>query len=176
LLQVAEAAGQIGNVIELLTLQALALEAQGESVQATTTLHRALTLAEPEGYIRTFVDEGEPMRRLIADCRSWIEKQSHSEAQKLIAYAGRLLTAFPQAESAPLPAIIHQPSKLVEPLSERELEVLRLIADGFSNAEIGAKLFIAVGTVKRHINNIYGKLDVQSRTQAVARARELGLL
>jgi len=176
LLQVAEAAGQTGNVVELLALRALALQAQGQSAQAMTTLERALTLAEPEGYLRIFVDEGEPMRSLISDFRLWIERQSHGKDQKLIGYADRLLAASAQPVSRPPSKISHLKSTLVEPLSERELEVLHLIAEGFSNAEIAEKLVIAQGTVKRHINNIYGKLGVQSRTQAVARSREMGLL
>ncbi len=91
-------------------------------------------------------------------------------------YVGKLLSAFgKQPSNTGLHPSSFSPQPLVEPLSEREIEVLRLIADGFSNAEIGHKLFIAVGTVKRHINNIYGKLAVQSRTQAIVRARELRL-
>jgi LuxR family maltose regulon positive regulatory protein len=176
LLQVAKAAGQIGNAIELLALKALALQAQGQPAQAMTTLERALTLAEPEGYLRIFVDEGEPMRLLISDFRLWVERQSRGQDQKLIGYADRLLAASAQPASRPPSKISHLKSTLVEPLSERELEVLRLIAEGLSNAEIAARLVIAQGTVKRHINNIYGKLGVESRTQAVARSRELGLL
>ncbi len=176
LLQAAEAAGQTGNVIELLALRALALRAQGQSAQAMTMLERALTLAEPEGYFRIFVDEGEPMRLLLQ--RMKVEDpRKGAEGGRMQEYIGNLLAAFgEQPASADLhpSSFISQP--LVEPLSERELEVLRLIADGFSNAEIASKLVIAQGTVKRHINNIYGKLGVQSRTQAVAKAREIGLL
>lgn len=176
LMQAAEAAGQTGNVIELLALKALALQARGQSAQAMTTLERALTVAEPEGYLRTFVDEGEPMRLLISDFRLWIERQSRGKDQNLIGYADRLLAAFARLAPMPQSKISNLKSTMVEPLSERELEVLRLIAEGLSNAEIAAKLVIAQGTVKRHINNIYGKLGVGSRTQAIARSRELGLL
>jgi LuxR family transcriptional regulator, maltose regulon positive regulatory protein len=164
------------SLIELLALRALALQTQTTSAESIAALVRALTLAEPEGYVRTFVDEGEAMRLLIAECRLQIEKRgSH-----LTAYVEKLLAAFPAARSTPRdPQISHSPSaivNLVEPLSERELEVLRLIADGRSNQEIAAKLVIGLGTVKTHINNIFGKLDVKNRTQAVARARELNLL
>jgi len=180
LLQVAEAAGQTGNVIELLALKALALQARGQSAQATTTLERALTLAEPEGYLRIFVDEGEPMRLLIADFRLRIGRQAHSAPDStpdhLFAYVDKLLATFPGAALSAQSAISNLKSEMVEPLSERELEVLRLIAEGLSNAEIAERLVIAQGTVKRHINNIYGKLGVGSRTQAIARSRELGLL
>jgi len=169
LLQVAEAAGQTGNVIELLALKALALQVQGQPAQAMTALERALTLAEPEGYLRIFVDEGEPMKLLL--------QRMKAEDGRMKEYIGNLLAAFgKQPASADLHPSSLRPQPLVEPLSERELEVLRLIADGFSNAEIASKLVIAQGTVKRHINNIYGKLGVASRTQAVARSRELGLL
>ena len=165
LLQVAEAAVQTGSVVELLALKALALRAQGQSAQAMTMLERALTLAEPEGYLRIFVDEGEPMKLLLQKIRA--------EGGGMKDYVDQLLSAFEERVFHPSSL---GPQPLVEPLSERELEVLRLIADGLSNAEIAGKLVIAQGTVKRHINNIYGKLGVQSRTQAVARSRELGLL
>jgi LuxR family maltose regulon positive regulatory protein len=172
LLQVAEAAGQMGNVIELLALRALALRAQGQSAQAMTTLERALTLAEPEGYIRIFVDEGEPMKLLLQ--RMKVEDpRKGAEGGRMRDYVDKLLSAFGERVFHPSS---RGPQPLVEPLSERELEVLRLIADGLSNAEIAERLVIAQGTVKRHINNIYGKLSVQSRTQAIAHARELGLL
>jgi LuxR family maltose regulon positive regulatory protein len=172
----AEAAERVGSGIEILALEALTLEARGNHLQAVTTLDRALTLAQPEGYIRTFVDEGEPMKLLIADCRLRIEK--HDGRLKL--YVDNLLAAFPEVVlRAPLSQIDNQKSaiqNLVEPLSERELEVLRLIADGLSNHEIAERLIVGTGTVKTHINNIYRKLDVKSRTQALHRARELGLL
>jgi LuxR family transcriptional regulator, maltose regulon positive regulatory protein len=172
LLQVAEAAGQMGNVIELLALGALALQAQGQSAQAMTALERALTLAEPEGYLRIFVDEGEPMKLLLQRMKVK-DPRKGAEGGRMRDYVDKLLSAVGERAFHPSS---RGPQPLVEPLSERELEVLRLIADGFSNAEIAGKLVIAQGTVKRHINNIYGKLGVQSRTQAVAKAREIRLL
>jgi LuxR family maltose regulon positive regulatory protein len=173
---IVEAGTRKTGLIELLALRALALQTQAKSADSVAALERAVTLAEPEGYIRTFVDEGEPMRLLLADYRLRIERR----AGALKSYVDKLLMAFPGVTPlAPASPSRHQPSdinNLVEPLSDREQEVLRLIADGLSNHEIANKLVIGLGTVKTHINNIFGKLDVKNRTQAVARARELNLL
>ena len=177
----AETAERIGSAIEILALEALTLEAQGEHVQAVTTLERALALAEPEGYVRLFVDEGEPMKKVIGNWRLEIGRTArHETARRLLVYTEKLLAAFgppPQLpvthDQSPRPGL---QSPLVESLSEREIEVLRLIADGLSNREIAEQLIVGTGTVKTHINNIYRKLDVKSRTQAIHRARELGLL
>jgi LuxR family maltose regulon positive regulatory protein len=169
-----EAAGRgkrMGSVIEILALQALAHQAQGNTPLALASLERALTMAEPEGYVHVFVDEGTPMARLLSEA-----------AARRIApdYTGKLLAAFESGaqksvdKSYPPPAALAQP--LVEPLSPRELEVLQLIAQGLSNREICERLFIALDTVKGHNRKIFGKLEVQKRTKAVARARELGLL
>jgi LuxR family maltose regulon positive regulatory protein len=176
LVQASESGGWLGAGIELLALQALVLDGQGHTDAAMDSLRRALELAEPEGHVRIFVDEGEPMKLLIEDCRLLIKKHSRGESKGLMAYADRLLAAFPQASPVPRSEISNLQSKIVEPLSERELEVLRLIAQGDSNQEIAAKLVVAVSTVKTHINNIFTKLGVQSRTQAIAHARELKLL
>jgi LuxR family maltose regulon positive regulatory protein len=171
LLQAAEEGGRIGNVIEILVLQALAHEAQGESPSALVPLERVLTLAEPEGYVRTFVDEGPPMEQLLLE----------AAARGIMPdYTGKLLAAFEaegriDPDDSPRPTSpASQPS--AEPLSDRELEVLRLIAQGLSNREIGERLFLAIITVKGHNRNIFRKLQVRRRTEAVARARELGLL
>ena len=171
LLQAAEEDGRIGNVIEILVLQALAHEAQGESLSAFVPLERVLTLAEPEGYVRTFVDEGPSMEQLLLE----------AAARGIMPdYTGKLLAAFEaegriDSDDSPRPtAPASQP--LAEPLSDRELEVLRLIAQGLSNREIGERLFLALITVKGHNRNIFRKLQVRRRTEAVARARELGLL
>jgi LuxR family maltose regulon positive regulatory protein len=150
---------------------------QGNTARALGCLERALRLAEPEGYIRTFVDEGEPMRSLIEELRLAIARRRPGDP-RLLAYMDRLLSAFAgeSLESALDAPSDQQPttSNLVEALSERELEVLRLIQAGFSNEEIAEQLVIAVSTVKTHVNNLYGKFGVHSRTQAIAAARELG--
>ncbi|MCP4543187.1 MAG: tetratricopeptide repeat protein [Chloroflexi bacterium] len=169
LLQIAEDGEWMGIVIELLIFQALALQGQGEIAKALNALQRALSLTEPEGYVRIFVDEGVPMMALL---------QETASRGIATGYVNKLLAAFDvseyESEGETPPPSINQP--LIDPLSERELEVLRLIAIGLSNREIAGRLVVAVSTVKTHINNIYRKLDVSKRTQAVARARELNLL
>jgi LuxR family maltose regulon positive regulatory protein len=162
LLKMTEAAGAMGRVIEILVLQAITLQAQGKMDQALISLERALSLAEPEGYVRTFIDEGAPMGKLL--------RQAAAQGIKLD-YVSALLTAL---ESETKAKDIH--SSLIESLSERELEVLRLLATGLSNKEIAQTLIIAVGTVKQHLKSIYGKLQVHNRTEAASRARDLGLL
>jgi len=157
----AESAGQMDTTIKALVLQALAREVQNDESGALTALERALELAEPEGYVRTFLDEGAPMAALL--------RQSVAKGVSP-GYAGRLIGAF-GSPSAGLPA--RSPS---ENLSDRELEVLRLVASGLSNAEISHALFVSLATVKKHINNVYRKLGTHNRTSAVARARELHLL
>jgi LuxR family maltose regulon positive regulatory protein len=156
--------GRIDLLIETQILKALAFQAQGDGDQALSVLEQALTNAEPGGFVRIFVDEGEPMAQML-----------YVAAARGIApqYAGRLLAAFPTAEATPQR---ERPAEMVEPLSERELEVLQLIGEGFSNREIAQELTLSVNTVKVHTSNIYGKLGVNSRTQAVARARALGIL
>ena len=163
-------------MIEILIAQTLAHRAQGDTPAALAALDRALILAEPEGYVRIFVDEGEALRLLIVDFRVLIEKQGQREGQRLIGYADKLLAAFKQPTVVPQSKIQNPKSEILEPLSPRELEVLRLIAQGFSNQEIADRLFLALSTVKGHTRIIFDKLQVQRRTEAVARARELGLL
>jgi LuxR family maltose regulon positive regulatory protein len=179
LLEPAEQGGRTGHVIEMLALCALALHAQRKEAQALSTLSRALALAEPEGYVRTFVDAGPAMAQLLRALGAQLgagqpDEQAASSAVPAPSsdYLRRLLEAFGAPESPGL-----APSTaLVEPLSERELQVLRLIAAGLSNREIAEELVIAVSTVKSHVNHIYGKLGVKSRIQAIVRARALGLL
>ena len=144
-------------------LQALAYQAQGDGKTAVYLLREALTLAQPGGFIRTFIDEGATMAQLLLRLKD--------EGGGLNEYVHQLLAAFDH-EHLSTPA----PQPLLDPLSERELEVLHLIAQGLSNREIGERLFLALNTVKGHNRRIFGKLQVQRRTEAVARARELGLL
>jgi LuxR family transcriptional regulator, maltose regulon positive regulatory protein len=171
-----EASGEMRTLIEVLALLTLARQGQGNSAQAGIALENALSLAEPEGYVRTFVDMGEPMRMLISELRS--KKQANDENQPLATYTDGLLAAFPVMPPVtnPKPESLNHKSDLVETLSEREKAVLQLIAEGLSNQEIAERLIVTVNTVKTHINNIFGKLNVTSRTQAIARAREFNLL
>ena len=172
LLVAAESAGRIQRVIAILALQAIGLAVQNDAAAALDALARALTLAAPEGYVRTFVDAGPPMAALLAHLAGG--------GSRVAAYAATLfLTAFPASTVSrsradqPQPpqhtATRQPPHAIVEPLSARELDVLRLIAAGHSNQAIAATLVVAVSTVKKHINNIFGKLVVQSRTQALLR-------
>lgn len=179
LLQVAVSDQRGGSQIQILMLQALARQRHSDLPGALKALERALALAEPEGYMRTFVDEGEMMRLLIDDFRLAIA-EGKPENLRLSSYVDKLLFAFGGAslESVPDSTIGQESaiSTLVDPLSERELEVLRLIQAGLNNQEIAEQLVIATSTVKTHLNNLYGKIGVHSRTQAVAIARDLGLL
>jgi len=161
LLKLAEATRRMGQVIEILVLQALAFQAKKDMVHALATLDRAVSLAQPEGYVRVFLDEGEPMAKLL------VQAKGHG-----IGYAAELLAAMGG------PAGVTQPpaQPLIEPLSAREIEVLKLIEAGCSNQDIAARLVISLPTVKRHISNIYAKLGVESRTQAISMGRELRLV
>jgi len=166
LLEAAEDCGRMTAVIEVLTLQALALQAAGDVTAALVPFGRALALAEPEGYVRTFVDEGPPVQELLR----------HATAAGLGgAYARRLLAAF-EAPGRASPQARSITGGLAEPLTVREVEILRLVAGGMQNQEIADHLVISLATVKRHIANAYGKLDVGNRTAAIARANELKLL
>jgi LuxR family transcriptional regulator, maltose regulon positive regulatory protein len=162
LLQIAEASKRMGQVIEVLVLQAIIFQDKKDMEQALPALKRALSLARPEKYLRTFVDEGEPMVKLLHLARS---RQIETE------YVTELLSVMEEsAEITQAP-----PQNLVEPLTAREIEVLKLIEAGCSNQEIAEKLVISFTTVKRHISNIYTKLDAKSRTQAIAIGKELKL-
>ncbi|MFN8488900.1 MAG: LuxR C-terminal-related transcriptional regulator [Caldilineaceae bacterium] len=174
--QQAEARDWADKRLKVMVLQAVARYVGGEKAQAVQALGDALALAEPGGFIRLFVDEGEPMRLLIVDFRFWIEKQSRDRGLPQPGYVDKLLAAFAQPESMPPTKSNNLTSELVEPLSPRELEVLQLIAEGLSNHEICARLFLALDTVKGHNRRIFDKLQVQRRTEAIARARALGLL
>jgi LuxR family maltose regulon positive regulatory protein len=169
LLEAAETTGWMGKAIEILALQALAFQCQGDSDRALVALERALKLAEPQGYVRTFVDEGRPMAALLR------EAVARGMAQ---GYADRLLDAFGDGESespARSPAD-SQAFILLDPLTDRELEVLRLLPTSLSGPEMATELVVSVNTLKTHIKRIYSKLNVHSRYEAIDRARELGLL
>jgi LuxR family maltose regulon positive regulatory protein len=168
LLANAESGGRTSAVLEILLLQALTAQAAGFTDQAMTALTKALAVAEPCGFMRTFMDEGAPMARLLYEALTRDIAPAHVQS---------LLAAFPEAESEPPQ---HEPDSsmptLIEPLSQRELEVLSLMAQGLTNADIAGRLFITLNTVKVHTRNINGKLDAHNRTQAVAKARKLGIL
>jgi LuxR family maltose regulon positive regulatory protein len=163
----AEANGRRGNLIEILALRALAQQALGEENAAVHDLARALRDAEPEGYVRTFVDMGQPMAALLKRSATF---------NVAPAYVSKLLAALGDAQAPELASPPSPTQPLVEPLSERELEVLQLLAEGLSNREIGQRLYISLPTVKSHTRNIYGKLGVHSREQAVVQARAIGIL
>lgn len=166
LLKAAEEGGRTGSVIEILVLQALALQLQGDSHAALVPLERALSLAEPEGYVRIFVGEGQPMAALLeAAVQQGIARE----------YARRLLAAFGKPEVRA--AIKQGPSEpLCEPLSERERDVLRLLRTDLSGPEISRALMVSLNTLRTHTKNIYDKLGVTNRRAAVRRSEELGLL
>jgi LuxR family maltose regulon positive regulatory protein len=162
LLQAAEAGKRTGSVIEILVLQALAHQAQGDIPTALVPLERALALAEPEGYIRIFVDEGQPMAALLREAAKY---------GTVLNYVRQLQAAFGKAEDR-TPST--QP--LIEPLSERELEVLRLLRTELNGPEIARELMVSLNTMRTHTKNIYNKLGVNNRRAAVRRAEELNLL
>jgi LuxR family maltose regulon positive regulatory protein len=156
----AESEGRIESVIEARSLAALAFAALGERALAQAALREALALARPEGYVRIFADEGAPMAALLRQV-----------SDELRSYAAQVLVAI-EGPAAPY----EPPTALIEPLTERELEVLRALAAGQSNRAIAQQLYLSVATVKVHLKHIYGKLAVNSRIEALARARELNLL
>jgi LuxR family maltose regulon positive regulatory protein len=173
--QAAEDAGRDGSLIEAVLLQALARHAQGDTAAAVPLLARALALAEPEGYVRLFVDEGEALRLLLVECRVQLVRQKHAGRPRFIEYVDKLLAAF-RPTTIPQSEIVNQKSKIVEPLSERELDVLRLLATELSGPEIAGRLSVSLNTLRTHTKNIYGKLGVNSRRAAVRRSEELDLL
>jgi LuxR family transcriptional regulator, maltose regulon positive regulatory protein len=175
LLRDAEGKARMHSAIEILILRALAFQAQGDYLEALTALERAVRLGEPEGYFRIFLDEGEPLLQLLSKLRA----TGHDASSYLMALLaeGELSIREHIAPRSRLKELHSKASQsLLDPLSERELEVLHLMADGDSNYEIAEQLVLAVSTVKRHVSNIFSKLAVTSRTQAVARAREFGML
>lgn len=184
--QAAASARRRGSLIEILILQAVTYAARKQSEKAMSALAQALSLAEPEGYIRVFVDEGAPMAALL--------HEAHTRGV-MPAYVTKLLAAFPdlrfttsvpeakrsgisdlRTEDRPIVNRKSEIQNLIEPLSKRELEILTLMAEGLTNIEIAQQIFVSPHTVKVHTRHIYEKLDVNSRRQAVSKARALGLL
>lgn len=157
----AEAEGRLNRLISLRALQALALEALGRRAEAVAALRQAVTLAAPEGYVRAFLDQGPAVAPLLTMVRDTAP-----------AFVARLATAFSASAAGPT----GRQAQLVEALTERELGLLKLLAEGFSNEEISRRLYISLNTTKWHLKSIFGKLAAGSRTQAVAKARELALL
>jgi LuxR family maltose regulon positive regulatory protein len=188
LLQAAEEGGRMGSVIEILVLQALAHEVQGNLPPALMPLERALTLAEPEGYVRIFVDEGKPMAELLtrieAKDGTFLVKEyilkllSAFELHKEIDRSGSALRSTPMEKnrSSLLAKQAVSPQPLIEPLSERELEVLRLLRTDLSGPEIARECMLSLSTVRTYTQHIYAKLGVNNRRAAVRRAVELDLL
>ena len=171
LLQAAQDGGRMGSAIEILVLQALAHQLQGNVPDALLPLDHALKLAEPEGYVRLFLDEGAPMAQLLREaavCGIFPD------------YTGALLGAFEgEAQTNTGVSSVPRPSAsqpLIEPLSQRELDVLRLFRTELSGPEIARELVIGLSTVRTHTKSIYSKLNVNSRRAAVKRAEELGLI
>jgi len=160
----AQEGGREGRLIKILILQALILHTKGDADEAFSSIEKALALAEPEGYVRTFIDEGPPMQRLLTQ---WA---SRGEFSHLKVFASQLAAQFDgQAKTT-------DQGMLIEPLTPREIEVLTLVALGKTNKAISVELVVSPGTVKAHTSSIYRKLDVSNRTEAVARARELDIL
>jgi LuxR family maltose regulon positive regulatory protein len=164
--QAAEAGGRLGSVIEITVLQALTHQVQDNLAPALQALTRALTLAEPEGYVRLFVDEGAPMAELL--------RRMKDEGGRMKAYIQTLRAAFGEGATLHPSSFILPP--LVEPLSKRELDVLRLLATELSGPEIANRLMVSLNTLRTHTKNIFSKLGVNNRRAAVRRAEELGLL
>jgi len=164
ILEPAKRVGYTGQMIEALALQALAFDAQGKHDQALNSLEESLTLAEPEGFERTFVDEGEPMQALLRQVES---------RGRMGGYAGKLLKAFEPVETE---GKTTPDQNLVDPLSERECEVLKLMATDLTGPEIADELMVSLNTMRTHTKNIYSKLDVNNRRLAVRKAEQLKLL
>ena len=162
----AEADGQIRGAIWALVVYAQVCQAQGQHDAAHRLLAQALAHAAPEGYVRTFVDEGASMKALLTEML----------AQDVApTYVRTLLAAFPIAPDV-VPSTGPTPPPLLEPLTTREQTILRLLAAGHSSPEIASELVVAVSTVRTHLKSLYGKLEAHSRHEAISRARALGLL
>jgi LuxR family maltose regulon positive regulatory protein len=169
MLKAAESQKYTPRVIEVLMLKALALEAKNNTAEAITVLKRALTIAEPRGFFRIFLDEGPQLAQLLYK----VIKDGYPQE-----YARQLLSGFqiPNLERVPRGKMQVYQDEFIEPLSKREIDVLKLIAEGLTNQEIAARLFLSLNTVKVHNRHIFSKLNTNSRLQAVSKARALGIL
>jgi LuxR family maltose regulon positive regulatory protein len=161
--------GRSGGLIEILALVSLALAAGGEEPGAVAALGEALTLAAPQGHLRVLADEGPPMRALLGRLAAAMRTGQAAAPGVPLGYLGRLVRSVERDAAPVVPG-------LVEQLSPRELEVLRLLAAGRANQQIAEELVVAPNTVKKHVTHILEKLGAANRTEATARARELGLL
>jgi len=182
LLKAAQDAKRVRSVIEILVLQSLAHQSLEDEAAAIKALENALILGQAETFVRTFVDEGETVSKLLLELLKQKGKRWESEKPELLQYVVKLKELFSPSGPVPTARVATTESEALpwwyveDPLSERELEVLQHVARGLSNQEIADKLFLSAGTVKRHMSNIYQKLDVHSRTQALERARTLKVL
>ena len=182
LLKAAQQGGRVRIAMEVLILQALAHETLSDDAEAVKTLEKALVLGQPEGFVRTFIDEGEPVSKLLLELLKQKGKRWETEQPEMLRYVVKLKDLFGPGAPVPTARVATTEAEALpwwyveDPLSERELEVLQHVARGLSNQEIADKLFLSAGTVKRHMSNIYQKLDVHSRTQALERARSLKVL
>ncbi len=191
LLGSAEQVARVGSILAILALQVVALQASGDTQEALRVLYRLLAMAEPEGFLRVFLDAGAPMRQALQALlvAPRVLPGSSPVPAALISYASTVLAAFEgeqrqevseettpgvsQTSPRPSPQAVPQ---LLEPLTPREQEVLRLLAEGASNQEIARQLVVSLATAKKHVASILSKLGAENRTQAIARARSLSLL
>jgi len=176
LLDAAASQGRTGSIIEIQALRALALAARGDHASALGALTEALTLACRHGYVRVLADEGAPMRALLAQLSAARPGRQHAARRIDPGYLAALLRACGRADAVPPPRRSAAAPGLAEPLTDRELEVLRLLAAGRSNQRIAHDLVVALDTVKKHVTHVLGKLGAANRTEAAARARQLGLI
>jgi LuxR family maltose regulon positive regulatory protein len=171
----AAAQGRTGSLIEIGALRALALAAAGESA-TLNVLAGALAVACPRGHVRVFADEGAPMAALLGRLVA-AQRAEHAAARRVpLGCLARLQRAFDAGPAAPAPGAAAAGPGIVEPLTGRELEVLELLASGRSNQAIASQLVVSLDTVKKHVGHVLGKLGAANRTEAVARARQLGLI